>query len=141
MLWYQGESDACDASLAAGYGPKLRWLLAALRRDLCRPALPVGLVLCHCAAERTRAGLAAVRAAQARVAAAEAAAGTGWAVDAAGLAPVDPDNCGGMTIDGLLQPDGLHLATPAQVALGESLAAGFKQLVAARRRRRGGRED
>lgn len=41
MLWHQGEGDTGDPALAATYGARLAGMIAALRRDLAAPALPV----------------------------------------------------------------------------------------------------
>jgi lysophospholipase L1-like esterase len=41
MIWHQGENDAAQAETAATYGPRLAKMIAALRKDLDAPDLPV----------------------------------------------------------------------------------------------------
>ena len=103
LLFYQGETDATEATDAATWGASfVRWV-AAMREELQAPQLPVGVVAIT-AADSACPHLDAVRAAQLRI---PAAVSHSFVVDARGLA---------------LQADGLHLTTEAQVQLGTMLA-------------------
>ena len=103
LLFYQGETDALEAADADTWGERfVRWA-ASVRAELCAPDLPVGVVAIT-ASETACSHLEAVRAAQLRV---PAVLHRSFVVDAHGL---------------VLQTDGLHLTTDAQVALGAMLA-------------------
>ena len=44
LIWYQGESDACDAATASLYTQRMKAFVEALRKDAGDPLLPVALV-------------------------------------------------------------------------------------------------
>lgn len=106
MLWYQGESDTETLADAELYKGRLENFIINLRQDLVFPMLPVIQVAL---ASGSGPFIEKVR---------EAQLGTElpnvWCVDAKGLQ---------------LQPDGLHLSSPAQVQLGKMLAHAFLQTI------------
>lgn len=113
----QGENDALDATLAAGYRDRLSDLIATLRGDLANrglttaPAVPFALGLVHEGLAQSGAPHAAtVRAAQIAAAATLPACAT---VETSAMAR---------------QADGVHLATAGVEALGAALATALRQL-------------
>ncbi|WOG90728.1 hypothetical protein DCAR_0309972 [Daucus carota subsp. sativus] len=106
MLWYQGESDTVTLADAELYKGRFENFVINLRQDLVFPLLPVIQVAL---ASGSGPFIAKVR---------EAQLGTElpnvWCVDAKGLQ---------------LQPDGLHLSTPAQIQLGKMLAHAYLQTI------------
>ncbi|KAB1208849.1 hypothetical protein CJ030_MR6G011285 [Morella rubra] len=106
LLWYQGESDTVSEEDAKSYKAKLQRLFLNLRHDLQSPTLPIIQVAL--------------------------ASGSGVFIDTVREAQLGIDLLNLRTVDakGLpLQPDTLHLSTPAQVRLGEMLAETFLQFL------------
>ncbi|KAK2965421.1 hypothetical protein RJ640_006940 [Escallonia rubra] len=104
LLWYQGESDTESREEAELYKGRLEKFFIDLRFDLSSPMLPIIQVSLASGEEPD---VETVRAAQ------------------LGL---DLPNVRCIDAKGLqLQPDGLHLSTPAQARLGEMLADTFLQ--------------
>ncbi|KAK3007695.1 hypothetical protein RJ639_013304 [Escallonia herrerae] len=104
FLWYQGESDTESSEEAELYKGRLEKFFIDLRTDLSSPMLPIIQV--------------------------SLASGDGPYVEIVRTAQLGLDLPNVRCIDakGLqLQPDGLHLSTPAQVRLGEMLADTFLQ--------------
>ncbi|XVF64124.1 hypothetical protein PTKIN_Ptkin09bG0142200 [Pterospermum kingtungense] len=102
MLWYEGESDTANQQDAEFYKGRLERFFNDLRSDLQAPMLPIFQVAL---ASGTGAYTEEVREAQLNLVLSNV-----KCVDAKGL---------------LLEPDGLHLTTTAQVKLGEMLADAF----------------
>ncbi|KAM7520978.1 hypothetical protein LguiB_019940 [Lonicera macranthoides] len=102
ILWYQGERDTVTEEDAESYKDNFEKLIIDLRSDLRSPLLPVIQVVL---ASGQGPFMEKVREAQMRIDLPNV-----IFVDAKGL---------------LLEPDGLHLSTPAQVCLGEMLAEAF----------------
>lgn len=106
VLWYQGESDTNSRADAESYKGKFETFVRDVRADLRSPTLPVVQVAL---ASGTGPFIDTVRAAQL---------GTQIrnvrCVDAKGLP---------------LEPDGLHLSTRAQVALGKKMAHAYLQIL------------
>ncbi|KAL3518389.1 hypothetical protein ACH5RR_020978 [Cinchona calisaya] len=102
LLWYQGESDTTNPQDASLYKMRLERFFTNLRVDLKLPALPIIQVAL--------------------------ASGQGPFVDTVRQAQFGIHLRNVKTIDarGLpMQPDNLHLSTPAQVQLGEKFAKAF----------------
>ncbi len=111
MLWYQGETDALDAAQAARWSARAQALVAAFRRDLDAPALPVVVIGLADRPERNAARFPAwdaVREQQAAI----------------GMPLVATISAGGLP----LLDDGLHLSTAAQRVLGVRAAAAMTDL-------------
>lgn len=104
VLWYQGESDTVFREDAERYKGNLEKFILDLRDDLQSPVLPVFQVAL---ASGSGPYTETVREAQLGIRLPNV-----MTVDAKGL---------------LLEPDGLHLTTPAQVRLGQMLANAFLQ--------------
>lgn len=105
LLWYQGESDSKSPEYAKSYKGKLEKFILDLRTDLRSPMLPVIQVALASGGPFIK----IVREAQLGVDLPNV-----TCVDAMGLP---------------LEPDGIHLTTPAQVRLGKRLASAFLQTV------------
>jgi hypothetical protein len=104
LLFYQGETDAGDAALAASWAARFAALVAALRAALRAPLLPVLLVAITTAPLPAFPHVHVVRAAQL-------------------LAPATVPCCCCVDAAGLpLQADGLHLSAAGAAALGQRLA-------------------
>ncbi|KAJ4833399.1 hypothetical protein Tsubulata_028609 [Turnera subulata] len=104
MLWYQGESDTLSREDAYAYNQRLESFFVNLRLDLQNPVLPIVQVAL--------------------------ASGEGPYVNVVREAQLDTNLPNVQCVDakGLpLEPDRLHLTTPAQVHLGETLADAFIQ--------------
>ncbi|KAA8528494.1 hypothetical protein F0562_035849 [Nyssa sinensis] len=104
ILWYQGESDTVSQEDAKSYKGRLERFFEDLRTDLQSPMLPVIQVAL--------------------------ASGQGPFIETVRIAQltIDLPNVRCVDAKGLqLQPDGLHLSTPAQVHLGEMFADAFLQ--------------
>ncbi|KAI9201787.1 hypothetical protein LWI28_029260 [Acer negundo] len=104
LLWYQGESDTVNREDAELYKQRSDKFFVDLRYDLQVPMLPI-----------IRVALAS---------------GQGPYIDIVREAQLQNDLLNVRTVDarGLpLEPDVLHLTTPAQVRLGEMMAAAFLQ--------------
>lgn len=104
VLWYQGESDTEINEDAELYGSRLIRFFTDLRSDLQDPILPIIQVAL--------------------------ASGGGPYVDIVRRAQLGAKLVNMQCVDakGLpLEPDGLHLTTPAQVRIGETMAAAFRQ--------------
>uniref|UniRef100_A0A7N0TR43 Sialate O-acetylesterase domain-containing protein n=1 Tax=Kalanchoe fedtschenkoi TaxID=63787 RepID=A0A7N0TR43_KALFE len=102
VVWYQGESDTLNETDASLYGRRLVKLFGDLRRDLELPLLPIFQVALASGAGPYK---SRVRAAQLGMNLINV-----FTVDAEGLQ---------------LEPDNLHLTTPAQVRLGSMLASAY----------------
>ncbi|GMI77415.1 hypothetical protein like AT3G53010 [Hibiscus trionum] len=102
MLWYQGESDTENKQDADSYKARLERFFADLRSDLRTPMLPIFQVAL---ASGSGPFIEEVREAQLKTSIPKV-----ECVDAKGLP---------------LEPDGLHLTTPAQLRLGQILADSF----------------
>jgi hypothetical protein len=107
VLWYQGESDAASAAEAEAWGRRFAELVAAWRRDLGEPRLPVAFAVLGAIspARRAEPGFAEwdrVKAAQ-------------RAVRIPGVAAVEAE-----AVE--LSRDGLHLSAAGALALGRRLA-------------------
>ncbi|XP_028772586.1 probable carbohydrate esterase At4g34215 [Neltuma alba] len=99
LLWYQGESDTINLTDAQAYGSRLRKFFSDVRADLQSPLLPIVQVAL--------------------------ASGIGPYVETVREAQLGMDLLNLRTVDakGLpLEPDGLHLSSPAQVHLGHMMA-------------------
>ncbi|GLU04214.1 hypothetical protein SLE2022_213730 [Rubroshorea leprosula] len=106
MLWYQGESDTVNREDAELYKGRLEMFFTNLRSDLQAPSLPIFQVAL---ASGKGPYIHMVREAQ---------------------LGIDLPNVHHVDAKGLpLEPDGLHLSTPAQVTLGEKLADAFLQSI------------
>ncbi|KAK7351617.1 hypothetical protein VNO77_11198 [Canavalia gladiata] len=106
LLWYQGESDTVYLHDAQSYQRRLLKFFLDVRNDLQSPLLPIIQVAL--------------------------ASGSGPYIDIVRQAQLGIDLLNLRTVDaqGLpLQPDGLHLSTPAQVDLGRKMANAFLQFV------------
>lgn len=106
LLWYQGESDTVSLSDAHSYQNRVRKFFLDVRADLQSPLLPIIQVAL--------------------------ASGSGPYIEIVRQAQLGIDLLNLKTVDakGLpLQPDGLHLSTPAQVDLGKMMADAFLQFV------------
>jgi hypothetical protein len=104
MIWMQGESDADTAEHGAAYDANLTALIADIRLTLGLPRLPFVIGRIGQSSLHGRSGYAAVRAAQAAVAARNS--WTGW---------IDTDGFS-------LQSDNLHFDGPGQMAMGYAFA-------------------
>ncbi|KAB1208845.1 hypothetical protein CJ030_MR6G011281 [Morella rubra] len=105
LLWYQGESDTEYKEDAESYKEKMERLILDLRHDFQFPMLPT--IQVALASGYNEAFVNIVREAQ---------------------LGIDLLNVRTVEAKGLpLEPDGLHLTTPAQVRLGEALADRFLQ--------------
>ncbi|KAK3425552.1 hypothetical protein EUGRSUZ_F02296 [Eucalyptus grandis] len=107
LLWYQGESDTVEESDAVQYKGRLEKFFTDVRTDLQSPELPIFQVAI--------------------------ASGQGRFTDTVRKVQLGLDLPNVRTVDakGLpLGPDRLHLATPAQVRLGQMLADAFLQSMA-----------
>ncbi|XVE94964.1 hypothetical protein REPUB_Repub02eG0055300 [Reevesia pubescens] len=102
MLWYQGETDTLNQEDVELYKGRLKRFFNDLRSDLNSPMLPIFQVTL---ASGEGPYIEEVREAQLKIGLPNL-----KSVDAKGLP---------------LEPDGLHLTTPAQVRLGEMLADAF----------------
>ncbi|XVF36341.1 hypothetical protein REPUB_Repub19eG0050100 [Reevesia pubescens] len=102
MLWYQGETDTINQEDAELYKGRLQSFFNDLRSDLQAPILPIFQVAL---ASGKGLYIEEVREAQLNI----------------GLLNVKCVDAKGLP----LEPDGLHLTTPAQVRLGEMLADAF----------------
>ncbi len=146
LVWYQGESDALDESLAASYGARLLRWISDVREVLHQPALPVVLVQVVGVCARLP-HVEVVRAQQAM--AARAASGVvlvdplalllpapvpGLAVE--GAVPGQPASVsdlavcgpGGVGAQRVFRADNLHISLAAQVRLGSELARALARL-------------
>jgi hypothetical protein len=104
VLFYQGETDAGDAALAATWGARFEALAAALREALQSPLLPIFVVAITTAPLPAFPHVDAVRQQQLR-------------------APTTVPRCCCVDAAGLpLQADGLHLSAAGAAALGQRLA-------------------
>lgn len=104
VLWFQGERDTINITDAESYKGKLQKLFIDLRDDLKSPLLPVIQVAL--------------------------ASGEGPYIETVREAQLGIKLPNVMTVDAMgiqLQPDGLHLSTPAQVQVGEMLANAILQ--------------
>ncbi|MCD7456705.1 hypothetical protein HAX54_032816 [Datura stramonium] len=104
ILWYQGERDTLTLEEAKSYKSKLEKLFQDLRSDLNSPLLPIFQVAL--------------------------ASGQGPFMEGVREAQLGINLANVITVDALglpLEPDGLHLSTPAQVQLGYKLADAFLQ--------------
>ncbi|KAK4274655.1 hypothetical protein QN277_017846 [Acacia crassicarpa] len=102
LLWYQGESDTLNVADAQSYGSRLRKFFSHVRADLQSPLLPIIQVAL--------------------------ASGQGPYVETVREAQLGMDLLNLRTVDAKgspLEPDGLHLSTPAQVHLGQMMADTF----------------
>ncbi|GKV04554.1 hypothetical protein SLEP1_g16704 [Rubroshorea leprosula] len=106
MLWYQGESDTVNREDAELYKGRLEMFFTNLRSDLQAPSLPIFQVAL---ASGEGPYIHMVREAQ-------------FGIDLTNVHHVDAKGLP-------LEPDGLHLSTPAQVTLGEKLADAFLQSI------------
>lgn len=104
LLWYQGESDTVDLENAKLYGSRLERLFQDVRADLFLPSLPIIQVAI---ASGKGPHIEMIRQAQQELNLENV-----KCIDAMGLP---------------LEPDHLHLTTPAQVQLGHMLAHTFLQ--------------
>lgn len=106
LLWFQGESDTLNLHHAQSYQTRLHNFFSHVRDDLQSPLLPIIQVAL--------------------------ASGMGPYIEIVRQAQLSIDLLNLRTVDahGLpLQPDGLHLSTPAQVHLGQLMANAFLQFV------------
>ncbi|KAA8528495.1 hypothetical protein F0562_035850 [Nyssa sinensis] len=106
ILWYQGEKDTVSRTDAQLYKQKLEKFFLDLRTDLQSPLLPIIQVAL--------------------------ASGQGPFIETVREAQLGIDLPNVICVDakGLpLEPDGLHLSTPAQVRLGEMLVDAFLQTI------------
>lgn len=106
LLWYQGESDTVFLEDANSYKAKLEKFFTAFRADLGSPMLPVIQVAL--------------------------ASGQGPYIEKVREAQLGIKLTNVICVDAKelrLQPDRLHLSTPAQVRLGEMLADAFLQII------------
>jgi len=114
VLWYQGESDAGrDTAAAARWTPAFRAFVAALRRDLGSPRLPVALVQLSDAPARPQ----------------DEGRYPGWTSIQQQQLDTGLDCARTVTAVGLPHlPDDLHLTTSAQRILGSRLATAMLSL-------------
>ncbi|ESW08708.1 hypothetical protein PHAVU_009G067900 [Phaseolus vulgaris] len=106
LLWYQGETDTVNLQDAQLYERRLHKFFLDVRDDLQSPLLPIIQVAL--------------------------ASGSGPYIEIVRQAQLGTDLLNLRTVDahGLpLQPDGLHLSTPAQAHLGQMMANAFLQFV------------
>ncbi|KAK2391749.1 hypothetical protein P8452_28773 [Trifolium repens] len=106
LLWFQGESDTVSLRDAQSYQTRVHKFFLDVRNDLQSPLLPIIQVAL--------------------------ASGSGQYIEIVRQAQMGIDLLNLKTVDakGLpLQPDGLHLSTPAQVDLGKMMADAFLQFV------------
>ncbi|TKY75023.1 carbohydrate esterase [Spatholobus suberectus] len=106
LLWYQGETDTVNLHDAQSYQRRVHKFFLDVRDDLQSPLLPIIQVAL--------------------------ASGSGPYIEIVRQAQLGIDLLNLRTVDahGLpLQPDGLHLSTPAQVHLGKKVANSFLQFV------------
>ncbi|RDX80461.1 putative carbohydrate esterase, partial [Mucuna pruriens] len=106
LLWYQGETDTINLHDAQSYQRRVHKFFLDVRDDLQSPLLPIIQVAL--------------------------ASGSGPYIEIVRQAQLGIDLLNLRTVDahGLpLQPDGLHLSTPAQVHLGQMMANAFLQFV------------
>ncbi|XP_047171460.1 probable carbohydrate esterase At4g34215 [Vigna umbellata] len=106
LLWYQGETDTVNLHDAQLYQRRLHKFFLDVRDDLQSPLLPIIQVAL--------------------------ASGSGPYIEIVRQAQLGTDLLNLRTVDahGLpLQPDGLHLSTPAQAHLGQMMADAFLQFV------------
>ncbi|KAG5044963.1 hypothetical protein JHK82_014341 [Glycine max] len=106
LLWYQGETDTVNLHDAQLYQTRVHKFFLDVRDDLRSPLLPIIQVAL--------------------------ASGSGPYIEMVRQAQLGIDLLNLRTVDahGLpLQPDGLHLSTPAQVHLGQMMADAFLQFV------------
>ncbi|KAK2445641.1 putative carbohydrate esterase [Trifolium repens] len=106
LLWFQGESDTVSLRDAQSYQTKVHKFFLDVRNDLQSPMLPIIQVAL--------------------------ASGSGPYIEIVRQAQMGIDLLNLKTVDakGLpLQPDGLHLSTPAQVDLGKMMADAFLKFV------------
>ncbi|XWS21245.1 hypothetical protein CRYUN_Cryun30bG0038900 [Craigia yunnanensis] len=106
MLWYQGESDTINQEDAELYKGRLKRFFNDLRSDLHAPMLPIFQVAL---ASGKGPYIEEVREGQLKI----------------GLPNVKCVDAKGLP----LEPDGLHLTTPAQVKLGDMLADAFLRFI------------
>ncbi|XP_061343225.1 probable carbohydrate esterase At4g34215 [Gastrolobium bilobum] len=107
LLWYQGESDTVTLNDAQSYQRRVHKFFLDVRDDLQSPLLPIIQVAL--------------------------ASGSGPYIEIIRQAQLGIDLLNLRTVEaqGLpLEPDGLHLSTPAQVNLGQMMADAFLQFVA-----------
>ncbi|BBN70033.1 hypothetical protein with DUF303 [Prunus dulcis] len=107
LLWYQGESDTANREDAKSYKNRVETFFGDVRLDLQSPALPI--IQVALASGEEAAFIEIVREAQ-------------LGVDFLNVRTVDAKGLP-------LEPDGLHLTTPAQVRLGQMLAAAYLQFL------------
>ncbi|ONI33515.1 hypothetical protein PRUPE_1G430100 [Prunus persica] len=107
LLWYQGESDTANREDAKSYKNRVETFFGDVRLDLQSPALPI--IQVALASGEEAAFIDIVREAQ-------------LGVDFLNVRTVDAKGLP-------LEPDGLHLTTPAQVRLGQMLAAAYLQFL------------
>ncbi|PQQ05446.1 putative carbohydrate esterase [Prunus yedoensis var. nudiflora] len=107
LLWYQGESDTANGEDAKSYKNRVETFFGDVRMDLQSPALPI--IQVALASGEEAAFIEIVREAQ-------------LGVDFLNVRTVDAKGLP-------LEPDGLHLTTPAQVRLGQMLAAAYLQFL------------
>ncbi|XP_050159545.1 probable carbohydrate esterase At4g34215 isoform X2 [Malus sylvestris] len=107
LLWYQGESDTASREDALSYKNRLETLFGDVRLDLQSPDLPIIQVALASGYEATL--IEIVREAQ-------------LGIDLLNVRTVDAKGLP-------LEPDGLHLTTPAQVELGKMLADAYLQFL------------
>ncbi|CAN6682205.1 unnamed protein product [Malus baccata var. baccata] len=107
LLWYQGESDTARREDARSYKNRLETFLGDVRLDLQSPDLPIIQVALASGEEASL--IEIVREAQ-------------LGVDFLNVRTVDAKGLP-------LEPDGLHLTTPAQVQLGKMLADAYLQFL------------
>lgn len=106
VLWYQGESDTVNLEDAKLYKERSDMFFTDLRSDLQSPLLPI-----------IRVALAS---------------GEGPFIEIVRKAQLSSDLPNVRCVDAMglpLEPDGLHLTTPAQVRLGEMMADAFLQSI------------
>ncbi|CAB4266309.1 unnamed protein product [Prunus armeniaca] len=107
LLWYQGESDTANRKDAKSYKNRVETFFGDVRLDLQSPALPI--IQVALASGEEAAFVETVREAQ-------------LGVDFLNVRTVDAKGLP-------LETDGLHLTTPAQVRLGQMLAAAYLQFL------------
>lgn len=106
LIWYQGERDALFRGGAVEYQRRLEKFFSDVRADLQSPMLPIIQVVI--------------------------ASGEGPYIETVRQAQLGIDLLNVKNVDAMglpLEPDHLHLTTPAQVALGERLASAFLQFL------------
>lgn len=111
MIWYQGEADARTMDLASTWQAKFTAMVAAMRRELGQPDLPIVLV------ELSDPDPA------------RAARQPGWRTVQAAQRTLELDCAATVSAVGLPQnPDRLHIATEGQRILGDKLATAMADL-------------